>query len=92
MSRQTDRVMEYISTFGSITALEAMRDIGVMRLSGRICDLQRKGVRIYKARESVLNRYGEKCWIVRYSLEDPLQKQQFTQEEPKRNRDFAAKN
>ena len=74
MSRQVDRVMEYISTFGSITALEALRDLGVMRLSSRICDLQRSGVRFYKVRENILNRYGEKCRIVRYSLEDPLQR------------------
>ena len=72
MSKQTDRVLEYISTFGSITALEALRDLGVMRLSSRICDLQRSGVRFYKVRENILNRFGEKCWIVRYSLDDPL--------------------
>ena len=72
MSKQTDRVMEYISTFGSITALEAMRDLGVMRLSSRICDLQRSGVKVGKARERVVNRFGERCYVVRYFLDDQL--------------------
>ena len=70
MSNQEQRILQYIEDRGSITALEAMRDIGVMRLSSRICDLRKKGVQIQKQTESTVNRYGERCIVVRYYMEN----------------------
>ncbi len=66
---QNQRILDYIAEFGSITQLEALRDIGVMRLASRISDLRRLGYPIISANESVKNRYGEKCHIKRYSME-----------------------
>ena len=66
MNNQEKRVLQYLFDFGSITSLEAMRDLGVMRLASRICDLRRKGVKIQKQTEHTVNRYGERCVIVRY--------------------------
>ena len=66
---QNQRILEYIKEFGSITQLEALRDIGVMRLASRISDLRSKGWSIVSVTEAVENRYGEKCRIKRYSLE-----------------------
>lgn len=66
---QNQRILDYINEFGSITQLEALRDLGVMRLASRISDLRRQGYSIISTRESVENRYGEKCRIKRYSLE-----------------------
>ena len=37
---QTDRVLDYLQQFGSITALEALRDLGIMHLSSRITELR----------------------------------------------------
>lgn len=65
--RQTDRVLEYIREFGSITQFEAMRDLGVMRLASRISDLRKEGYAITGKTEPVKNRYGEKCYIKRYA-------------------------
>lgn len=42
-AKQTDRVLDYIREFGSITQLEALRDLGVFRLASRISDLKREG-------------------------------------------------
>lgn len=65
---QTQRVLDYIDEFGSITQLDALRELGVMRLASRISDLKRQGVPIVSEIEAVKNRYGENCYIKRYSL------------------------
>ena len=65
---QAQRVLEYIKEFGSITQLEALRDLGVMRLASRISDLRRMGVAIESEIVTVSNRYGEKCRIKAYRL------------------------
>lgn len=68
-TKQTDRVLDYIREFGSITQLEALRDLGVFRLASRISDLKRDGYIINSKMEAVTNRYGEKCYIKRYTVE-----------------------
>lgn len=66
---QAQRVLEYIRQFGSITQLEALRDLGVMRLASRISDLRKQGYNIVGKREAVLNRNEETCYIKRYHEE-----------------------
>lgn len=65
---QSQRVLDYIEEFGSITQLEALRDLGVMRLASRISDLRRQGVPIESTVETVKNRFEEKTYIKRYRL------------------------
>lgn len=65
---QNERILDYIDEFGSITQIEALRDIGVMRLASRISDLKRKGYNVISTKETVKNRYGEVTHIKRYSL------------------------
>jgi hypothetical protein len=65
---QNERIIQYINDFGSITQLDALRDLGVMRLASRISDLKRLGYPIVSTTETVNNRYEEKCRIKRYSL------------------------
>ena len=65
---QAERVLDYIREFGSITQLEALRDLGVMRLASRITDLKKRGYKIIKTTDAVKNRYGETCRIKRYSI------------------------
>ena len=65
---QAERVLDYIEQFGSITQLEALQDLGVMRLASRISDLKKLGYPITSNVEAVKNRYGENCYIKRYSL------------------------
>lgn len=66
---QAERVLEYIEQFGSITQLEALNDLGVMRLASRISDLKKQGYPIKSDVETVKNRFGENCYIKRYSLQ-----------------------
>ena len=67
---QCDRVLAYMSDFGSITQFEAMQDLGVMRLASRISDLRKDGWPITSTVEAVKNRYGETCHVKRYSLQE----------------------
>lgn len=64
---QAQRVLAYIREFGAITQLEALRDLGVMRLASRISDLRRQGYNITGKTVAVKNRWGEECRIKSYS-------------------------
>ena len=66
---QNQLILDYIAEFGNITPLEAMRDLGVMRLASRISDLKRKGYKIKTEKVAVTNRFGKKTNIARYSIE-----------------------
>lgn len=66
---QNEKILAYMKEFGSITQLEALRDLGVMRLASRVSDLRKQGCPIVSDTEEVKNRYGEKCRIKRYRLE-----------------------
>lgn len=48
---QTDKVIEHILAYGSITAAEAYSEFGCMRLASRICDLKAAGYNIGKVME-----------------------------------------
>ena len=65
---QNERILEYMEEFGSITQLEALKEIGCMRLASRISDLKRLGYPIVSEIETVTNRFGEKCHIKRYRM------------------------
>lgn len=55
--KQTERILKYMHDFGSITQLEAMQDIGCMRLAARIADLKRDGHAIRREMETSYARY-----------------------------------
>lgn len=65
---QNQRILDYMQKHGSITQLEALNEIGIMRLASRISDLRRKGYPIESKMVKVENRYGETCRVKRYSL------------------------
>ena len=65
---QNERILDYIAENGSITQLEALTELGVMRLASRVSDLKRKGYNIVSENVTVKNRYGEKCCIKKYSV------------------------
>lgn len=66
---QCQLILEYIDEFGSITPLEAIRDLGVYRLASRISEMKKKGIPIQSEWEAVQTRRGTKSRIKRYSLE-----------------------
>ena len=63
---QCQRILKYIDDFGSITPLEAMNDLGVMRLAARISDLKRMGVNITQETVHGRNRYDKPMHYARY--------------------------
>lgn len=65
---QNQRILNYMHEFGSITQMQALSDLGVMRLASRISDLRRSGYPIKSRTEAVKNRYGEVCHIKAYSI------------------------
>lgn len=65
---QCDKILLHFERYGSITALVAMREYGIMRLASRIIDLRKRGYLIEKVTECGKNRYGETTNYARYWL------------------------
>ena len=66
---QAKRVLRYIEEFGSITSLQAMTDLGVMRLASRITDLKQSGYDIQSRYIHSKNRYGEPIKFKEYYID-----------------------
>lgn len=68
-ANQCDRILQYMTDYGSITIAEAMTELGVYRLASRINDLKNRGFSIKKETVTKVNRYGEKVRFSQYSIE-----------------------
>ena len=66
--KQTEKVLRYMKEFGSITSLQAMTDLGVMRLASRITDLKQSGYDIKSRFIHSKNRYGEPIKFKEYYI------------------------
>ena len=64
---QCDMILAYMKEYGSITPMEAMREIGCMRLASRICEIKRTH-KIKTERVTAPGRFGT-VTFARYSLE-----------------------
>lgn len=71
---QRQRIINYIREFGSITSLEAYKDLGITQLATRIKELKELGYEFETKWESSKNRYGEKVDFKRYFLADIVSK------------------
>lgn len=67
MGKQHERILQYLDEFGSISPMEAFSDLGITKLSTRIGEMIRKGVKIEKTMEVRKNRFGEKVSYMRYT-------------------------
>ena len=67
---QNDKVLMYLQQFGSINPLQALSDLGIMRLASRISDLKSMGYGIEKRMVTGKNRYGESVSYAEYRLKD----------------------
>lgn len=65
---QCVRLLNYLEEHKSITQLEALRELGIMRLASRMSELKKEGVSFTKEMISIKNRYGEKVSFARYNL------------------------
>ena len=67
---QRERVLQYVRSVGSITAFEAVKELGILQLSARLVELEERGYVFNKTREKAKNRFGEDVHYVRYSLKE----------------------
>ena len=67
---QRQRIINYIHEFGSITSLDAYRDLGITQLATRIKEHKEQGYEFETKWESNKNRFGEKVDYKRYYLKD----------------------
>lgn len=67
---QKQRLLKYLKKYKTITPLEALRDLGIYRLSGQIFILRNEGHKITTETKDVLNRFGETCHIANYIYEE----------------------
>ena len=65
---QCEKIKEYINRFGSISTMEAFRDLGITRLGARIMEIERQGTPIARTTEYAKNRFDEKVHYTRYSF------------------------
>ena len=63
---QNARVLRHLKKFGSITSLQAFQLYGITRLSGRIYDLRKCGVKIKDCFCEDVNRYGKTVRFKKY--------------------------
>ena len=66
---QEIRVINYINLYGSITPLDAFRDLGITKLATIVSRLKRQGYKFYQHIDYSKNRFGENCHYMRYWLD-----------------------
>lgn len=66
---QNERILHYLEMYGSITPLDAFRDLGITKLATRISEMRRfEGKQFKQEYEKSKNRFGETVYYMRYSL------------------------
>jgi len=60
------RLLDYLNQHGTITSLEAIRDLGNTRLSATVFDLRRQGHDILSCPVRVPNRWGGETEVANY--------------------------
>ena len=68
--KQTDKILDYMQRYSTITTMQAFMDLGCTRLSSRIRDLRRAGYAIGAKTVTGVNRFGEKVSYKSYSLRE----------------------
>ena len=66
---QKELVLDYLETHESITPLEALIELGAMRLSAIIYDLKKDGYSIITRQKKVKKANGEDTYVAEYMLE-----------------------
>ena len=64
---QREKIAGYLDKYGSITPLDALRDLGVMRLAARINEMINDGEKIIKTTATAKNRNGETVHFAKYT-------------------------
>ena len=72
MSKPThcEQIVDYMESFGSINPMQALEDLGCMRLASRISDLRRQGYPIISKRINYKTRLGEYKHFHEYRIKE----------------------
>lgn len=65
---QCQKIIDYMTQFGSISSFEAFSDLGIVRLASRIHDLKCQGYNISSEIKTSKNRFGETVSFKVYRL------------------------
>lgn len=69
---QCERLLSRLR-IGPVNPMQAWNELGIYRLGARVFDLKGKhGHKIVTEEVTVLNRYGEKCRVAQYRLEETV--------------------
>ena len=66
---QSEMILEILESDGRITPLDALKELGCMRLSARIYDLRKLGYNIKKRIRTSVNRFGNYVQFAEYYME-----------------------
>lgn len=66
---QCKQILDYLSSGGKLTPLDALQRFGCGRLAARVNDLRREGFDIKSEMVPVLTTTGEMAHVARYSME-----------------------
>lgn len=65
---QREQIVNYINEFGSITPMDAFRDLGITKLATRVSEMRKDGydfdIRMIKSK----NRFGKTVMFAEYRL------------------------
>jgi len=67
---QTREILAYMRENGSITPLEALNELGCMRLGSRIFELRSQGFNIATEKVAHVNKAGKKSVFAKYVLKE----------------------
>lgn len=69
---QCERIIQYMKDFGSISTMEAFKDLGITKLATRISEMKADGMEFDQRTEKIRNRYGERVYYMRYWLKGEM--------------------
>ena len=67
--KQSEQVLQYLEKHGTITALDAIKELGIIQLPARISQLRCEGYTISTVYKRSVNRDGEQVRYGVYRLE-----------------------
>ena len=65
---QQARILEHLRAGKTLTRLNSWDELGILEAPARICELRRQGHPIETKMVTVVNRYGERVKVARWSL------------------------
>lgn len=65
---QCKRVILYLKKNTHLTSLDAFKKLGITRLAARVFELSSDGYIFERNRKKVVNRFGERCSVIEYSI------------------------